>query len=204
MVKQRLQGRAPKFTRAVDGVLHLCQSCGRASNSGFGLFSDRLAFLLPLAQSYHNYLPFALLQHQPWVQEEHIESIPPVAWRISENTCENLMFRPLSCQARISVRFHPIISTISSNSHQTRASTSRNAINDAPSSRGLMVPRVRQKLYQRHLEHHSNPFVSGCAIVTLDAAYLFTDGRYFLQAEKQLDKLRTVSLLPLYPMLIKY
>lgn len=33
---------------------------------------------------------------------------------------------------------------------------------------------------------------SGCAVVTVDAAYLFTDGRYFIQAEKQLDKLRTV------------
>lgn len=29
---------------------------------------------------------------------------------------------------------------------------------------------------------------TGCAVVTLDAAYLFTDGRYFLQAEKQLDQ----------------
>uniref|UniRef100_A0A8H7XM06 Xaa-Pro aminopeptidase P n=1 Tax=Psilocybe cubensis TaxID=181762 RepID=A0A8H7XM06_PSICU len=29
---------------------------------------------------------------------------------------------------------------------------------------------------------------AGCAIVTLDKAYLFTDGRYFLQAEKQLDQ----------------
>jgi len=28
----------------------------------------------------------------------------------------------------------------------------------------------------------------GCAIVTLDKAYLFTDGRYFLQAGKQLDE----------------
>lgn len=28
----------------------------------------------------------------------------------------------------------------------------------------------------------------GCAIITLNNAYLFTDGRYFLQAEKQLDK----------------
>ncbi len=28
----------------------------------------------------------------------------------------------------------------------------------------------------------------GCAIVTSDDAYLFTDGRYFLQAEKQLDQ----------------
>ncbi|XP_006463697.1 hypothetical protein AGABI2DRAFT_187219 [Agaricus bisporus var. bisporus H97] len=28
---------------------------------------------------------------------------------------------------------------------------------------------------------------AGCAIVTLTEAYLFTDGRYFLQAEKQLD-----------------
>ncbi|RXW19463.1 hypothetical protein EST38_g6388 [Candolleomyces aberdarensis] len=28
---------------------------------------------------------------------------------------------------------------------------------------------------------------AGCAVVTLDKAYLFTDGRYFLQAEKQLD-----------------
>jgi hypothetical protein len=28
----------------------------------------------------------------------------------------------------------------------------------------------------------------GCAIITLDEAFLFTDGRYFLQAEKQLDR----------------
>jgi len=28
---------------------------------------------------------------------------------------------------------------------------------------------------------------AGCAVVTLDKAYLFTDGRYFLQAAKQLD-----------------
>jgi len=28
---------------------------------------------------------------------------------------------------------------------------------------------------------------SGCAVVTLKAAFLFTDGRYFLQAEKQID-----------------
>jgi Xaa-Pro aminopeptidase len=27
----------------------------------------------------------------------------------------------------------------------------------------------------------------GCAIVTLTEAFLFTDGRYFLQAEQQLD-----------------
>lgn len=29
---------------------------------------------------------------------------------------------------------------------------------------------------------------AGCVVVTLDNAYLFTDGRYFLQAEKQLDQ----------------
>ncbi|KAN0123667.1 Creatinase, partial [Lactarius tabidus] len=29
---------------------------------------------------------------------------------------------------------------------------------------------------------------AGTAIVTKDKAYLFTDGRYFLQAEQQLDK----------------
>lgn len=29
----------------------------------------------------------------------------------------------------------------------------------------------------------------GCAVVTMDNALLFTDGRYFLQAEKQLDEL---------------
>lgn len=29
---------------------------------------------------------------------------------------------------------------------------------------------------------------SGCAIVTDTGAYLFTDGRYFLQASQQLDK----------------
>jgi len=31
----------------------------------------------------------------------------------------------------------------------------------------------------------------GCAIVTLEKAFLFTDGRYFLQAEKQLDEYET-------------
>jgi hypothetical protein len=30
---------------------------------------------------------------------------------------------------------------------------------------------------------------AGCAVITLDNAYLFTDGRYFLQAGKQLDQL---------------
>ena len=29
---------------------------------------------------------------------------------------------------------------------------------------------------------------AGCAVVTLDKAHLFTDGRYFLQAAKQLDE----------------
>lgn len=28
----------------------------------------------------------------------------------------------------------------------------------------------------------------GCAVVTLQDAFLFTDGRYFLHAEQQLDK----------------
>lgn len=28
----------------------------------------------------------------------------------------------------------------------------------------------------------------GCAVVTLKNAFLFTDGRYFLQAEQQLDE----------------
>jgi Xaa-Pro aminopeptidase len=31
--------------------------------------------------------------------------------------------------------------------------------------------------------------LAGCAIVTVDNALLFTDGRYFLQAGKQLDEL---------------
>jgi hypothetical protein len=31
--------------------------------------------------------------------------------------------------------------------------------------------------------------LEGCAIVTVDNALLFTDGRYFLQAGKQLDEL---------------
>ena len=35
---------------------------------------------------------------------------------------------------------------------------------------------------------------SGCAIVTLDKAFLFTDGRYFLQAENQLDELSDTIL----------
>jgi hypothetical protein len=33
-----------------------------------------------------------------------------------------------------------------------------------------------------------NPRVAGCAIVTPQDAFLFTDGRYFLQAGQQLDK----------------
>jgi hypothetical protein len=32
-------------------------------------------------------------------------------------------------------------------------------------------------------------FTPGCAVITLDKALMFTDGRYFLQAEKQLDSL---------------
>jgi hypothetical protein len=39
--------------------------------------------------------------------------------------------------------------------------------------------------------------VVGCAIVTLEKAFLFTDGRYFLQAEKQLDEYET--FMPFYP-----
>lgn len=30
--------------------------------------------------------------------------------------------------------------------------------------------------------------LSGCAVITLKDAFLFTDGRYFLQAEKELDQ----------------
>ena len=36
--------------------------------------------------------------------------------------------------------------------------------------------------------------VPGCAVVTLDKAFLFTDGRYFLQAENQLDELSNTIL----------
>ena len=36
--------------------------------------------------------------------------------------------------------------------------------------------------------------VLGSAIVTLDKAFLFTDGRYFLQAENQLDELSDMIL----------
>ena len=35
---------------------------------------------------------------------------------------------------------------------------------------------------------HSSWMVLGCAIVTIEEAFLFTDGRYFLQAERQLDE----------------
>jgi hypothetical protein len=35
--------------------------------------------------------------------------------------------------------------------------------------------------------------ILGCAIVMKDEALLFTDGRYFLQAESQLDKLVAFS-----------
>ena len=41
-------------------------------------------------------------------------------------------------------------------------------------------------------------FQLGCAIVTLDKAYLFTDGRYFLQAANQLDQLVHISFLFIY------
>ena len=36
--------------------------------------------------------------------------------------------------------------------------------------------------------------LAGCAIVTVDNALLFTDGRYFLQAGKQLDELSSMCV----------
>jgi Xaa-Pro aminopeptidase len=35
---------------------------------------------------------------------------------------------------------------------------------------------------------YSSLHCAGCAIITLNKAFLFTDGRYFLQAEQQLDE----------------
>jgi hypothetical protein len=49
-----------------------------------------------------------------------------------------------------------------------------------------MVQQVRELDSFFHLCSHW--IVPGCAIVTLDKAFLFTDGRYFLQAENQLDE----------------
>jgi hypothetical protein len=44
-------------------------------------------------------------------------------------------------------------------------------------------------IFQLSYGPYSNIKPPGCAIVTNKEAFLFTDGRYFLQAEKQLDKL---------------
>jgi hypothetical protein len=46
---------------------------------------------------------------------------------------------------------------------------------------------VTLKLHRSH-EPCSDTKYLGCAIVTNEEAFLFTDGRYYLQAEKQLDK----------------
>jgi len=72
---------------------------------------------------------------------------------------------------------------------QIPASTWRTAINDERSSldsMGLLVRLFRSYRISAYL-------LVGCAIVTLDKAFLFTDGRYFLQAEKQLDQLAYIS-----------
>jgi hypothetical protein len=44
-------------------------------------------------------------------------------------------------------------------------------------------------IYDTHIHN------TGCAVVTHTDAFMFTDGRYFLQAEQQLDKLATVDLI---------
>jgi hypothetical protein len=56
-------------------------------------------------------------------------------------------------------------------------------------------PDLRAQLVCNAIYHYSNVLYSftlgmdvGCAVVTLTDAFLFTDGRYFLQAEKQLDQ----------------
>jgi hypothetical protein len=41
--------------------------------------------------------------------------------------------------------------------------------------------------------------VTGLAVITHDEAYLFTDGRYFLQAEQQLDRYEGLQLHMLTP-----
>jgi len=68
---------------------------------------------------------------------------------------------------------------------QTQANTLLTAIRDALSSRALAVPLVRLRPQVVISVADVTP---GCAVVTLTNAYLFTDGRYFLQAEQQLDK----------------
>jgi hypothetical protein len=55
-----------------------------------------------------------------------------------------------------------------------------------------MVLQVSARSRRKSIPHQSYKIWAGCAIVTLDEARLFTDGRYFLQAEKQLDKLSAV------------
>jgi hypothetical protein len=46
---------------------------------------------------------------------------------------------------------------------------------------------VKLVIYTDNVLMVTNIF-AGCAVVTLKDAFLFTDGRYFLQAEKQLDR----------------
>ena len=78
---------------------------------------------------------------------------------------------------------------------QTRASISHIVINDGLSFLGSTAQQVSPDFSLADKNHLSHRFTLGCAIVTLDEACLFADGRYFLQAEKQLDKLQSRSIL---------
>jgi hypothetical protein len=66
------------------------------------------------------------------------------------------------------------------------ANTSLGAMKEGRSSQDLMVLLVRTII--GCLEFIIELSILGCAVVMKDEALLFTDGRYFLQAESQLDK----------------
>ena len=59
-----------------------------------------------------------------------------------------------------------------------------------PTSLGLLdlLVHLLRALFMQFLVFTTVTILPGCAIVTPQDAYLFTDGRYFLQASKQLDQ----------------
>lgn len=72
---------------------------------------------------------------------------------------------------------------------QTRANTALPVMSDERTSLGLPDQQVRKLKSDTHpYNAHLTLSRSGCAVITDKNAFLFTDGRYFLQAEKELDQ----------------
>lgn len=75
---------------------------------------------------------------------------------------------------------HPLLSGFSDSSEYLADCDKRRAfISGFDGSAGIIIQPFAFKSAQLN---------AGCAVVTKEHAYLFTDGRYFLQAEQQLDK----------------